>query len=184
MNRHMLFDAVVFVGLVGLAVATRLIMIEPNFHAVTAATLFAGFYFRSRLVAALVPLVAMTASDWVIGGYAREVMITVYLCMLLPIAWRGVLRTRLSAPRLALTAVASTLIFYAVTNAAVWYAVPWYGPGFSGLVACYAAAVPFLYNALAGDLVFTAGLFGVYALASRFVPQFAMAKSWLVPSNA
>ncbi|MEX2114306.1 MAG: DUF6580 family putative transport protein, partial [Pirellulales bacterium] len=61
MNRHTLFDAAVFAGLVGLAVATRLVMFEPNFHAVTAATLFGGFYFRSRLVAALVPLVAMTA---------------------------------------------------------------------------------------------------------------------------
>lgn len=184
MNRHMLFDAAVFVGLVGLAVVTRLIMIEPNFHAVTAATLFAGFYFRSRLVAALVPLAAMTASDWVIGGYAREVMITVYLCMLLPIAWRSLLRNRLSVPRLAMTAVASTLIFYVVTNAAVWFAVPWYGPGWSGLVACYAAAVPFLVNALAGDLVFTAGLFGAYALAKRLAPHVATAKPWLVPDNA
>ncbi len=110
-------------------------------------------------------------------------MLTVYLCMLLPIAWRGLLRNRLSAPRLAITAVASTLIFYIVTNAAVWVAVPWYGPGWNGLATCYAAAVPFLYNALAGDLVFTAGLFGAYALATRFAPQGVTAKTWLAPQQ-
>jgi hypothetical protein len=174
-KRPLLVDAAVFVALVGLAVATRLVMFEPNFHAVTAATLFAGFYFRSRLVASLVPLIVMTASDRVIGGYAREVMITVYLCMMLPIAWRAFLRNRLTVPRLAFVTVASTLIFYVVTNAAVFYAVPWYGDGWDGLVACYTAAVPFLYNSLAGDLFFTGGIFGAYALATRLLPASAPA---------
>ena len=72
-------------------------MIEPNFHAVTAAALFAGFYFRSRAVAAAVPLVAMVASDGIIGGYAKEVMVVVYASMLLPLAWSGLLRRRLTA---------------------------------------------------------------------------------------
>ncbi len=184
MKRHLLFDVAVFVGLVGLAVATRLVMFQPNFHAVTAATLFAGFYFRSRLVAALVPLAAMTASDLVIGGYAREVMLTVYLCMLVPIAWRGLLRNRLSAPRLALVSVASSLFFYLVTNAAVWYAVPWYGPGLPGLAACYAAAIPFLYNALAGDLLFTAAIFSAYALALHFAPRSITATPTIAPASA
>ncbi len=167
MNRRMLLDAAVFFGLVGLAVSTRLLMIEPNFHAVTAAALFAGFYFRRRLVAAMVPLLAMTGSDWVIGGYSREVMITVYLAMLLPIAWRWLLRNRLTAPRVALAAVASSIAFYLMTNAAVWHSGIWYGPGWEGLSACYAAGLPFLVNALAGDLLFSAGLFGAYALVVR-----------------
>jgi hypothetical protein len=160
----------VFVGLLAIAIVSRLVMFEPNFHAVTAATMFAGFYFRSRLVAGLVPLIAMTVSDWFIGGYAREVMITVYVCMMLPIAWRSMLHKRLSPARLGLVTVVSTLIFYVVTNAAVFYAVPWYGEGWDGLVACYTAAVPFLYNSLAGDLFFTGGIFGAYALVARFAP--------------
>lgn len=168
MNRRMMLDAAVFCGLIGMAIATRLIMIEPNFHAVTAAALFAGFYFRRRLVAALVPLLAMTLSDWVIGGYTREVMITVYLSMLLPIAWRSLLRSRLTAPRIGLAAVASSVIFFLTSNAAVWHAGIWYGPGWEGLAACYIAAVPFFFNALTGDLLFSAGLFGAYALATRF----------------
>ena len=35
-----------------------------------------------------------------------------------------------------------------------------------GLVSCYVAALPFLRNTFAGDLMWTAGLFGLYALAS------------------
>ncbi|MEX2114305.1 MAG: DUF6580 family putative transport protein, partial [Pirellulales bacterium] len=123
-------------------------------------------------------------SDWVFGGYAREVMITVYLCMLLPIACRGLLRDRPSAPRLALVSVASSLIFYLVTNAAVWHAVPWYGPGWQGLVACYTAAIPFLYNALAGDLLFTGAIFGAYAMAVRFAPRSIGATPTLAPASA
>jgi hypothetical protein len=166
-NRRTLLDAAVFCSLVGVAFVSRLVMWQPNFHAVTAAALFAGFYFGSRSVAALVPLVAMTASDWIIGGYTREVMLTVYAMLALPIACRSLLRHRLSAGRVAGCALASTIAFYLATNAAVWYAGIWYSRGWDGLLACYAAGLPFLGNALAGDLAFSAALFGAYAVATR-----------------
>ncbi len=168
MNRRRIVDIAVFCGLIGLAVATRMIMLKPNFHAVTAVALFAGFYFRHRAVAVLVPLTAMSISDWFIGGYAREVMLTVYAAMALPVAWRTLLRNRLTAGRVGLTAVASCLIFFVATNAAVWYAGIWYSRGWDGLIACYTAALPFLVNSLAGDLLFSAGIFGAYALALRW----------------
>ena len=46
----------------------------------------------------------------------------------------------------------------------------YYPKTFAGLVACYAAAIPFFQNTLAGDLVFTALLFGGFALAERLLP--------------
>jgi hypothetical protein len=144
-------------------------MLKPNFHAVTAVALFAGFYFRNRTVAVLVPLTAMATSDWFIGGYAREVMFTVYAAMVLPIVWRSYLRHRLSPARVGFCAVASCVIFYVATNAAVWHSGIWYSRGWEGLVACYAAGLPFLANALAGDLLFSAGVFGAYVLATRYL---------------
>jgi hypothetical protein len=166
---------VVFLGLVLLAVLTRLEMWLPNFHAVTAATLFAGFYFRGRLAAACVPVVAMALSNWVLGGYAWEVMLAVYSAMLLPLAARGWLRSNLSAPRVVVCSVASTLAFYLLTNAAVWHVGVWYPRSFAGLIDCYVAAVPFLFNALVGDLAFSALLFGAYALATSGRSRFASA---------
>ena len=178
---RLLVDCAVFCSLVGLAVVTRLLMIQPNFHAVTAAALLAGFYFRGRAVAALVPLVAMTASDWFIGGYAKEVMITVYLAMVLPIAFRSLLRARLTPVRVAGSAVVASLAFFLVTNAAVWHAGIWYPRGWDGLVRCYTLGLPFLANALAGDLLFSAALFGAYALVTRFAvnlsPEYCTAQA-------
>jgi hypothetical protein len=167
MNQRLVNDTLMFVGLVALAVATRLVMLAPNFHAVTAAALFAGYYFRNRPLAVLVPLVVMTISNAIIGGYNREVMVTVYAALIVPIAFRGLLRSRLTAPRVAIGAVASSLVFFLTTNAAVWHSGALYSRGWDGLLKCYAMGVPFLYNALAGDVLFSAGLFGAYVLAVR-----------------
>jgi hypothetical protein len=40
----------------------------------------------------------------------------------------------------------------------------------SGLVACYVAGLPYFWNTLLGDLVFTGVLFGGFALLERAVP--------------
>ena len=91
--------AAVFCGLVGLALAVRLMSETPNFNAVTAAALFAGFFFRSRTTAICVPLLAMAVSDLFLGGYEKHVMIAVYGSLLIPIAWRSMLRAELSVAR-------------------------------------------------------------------------------------
>jgi uncharacterized protein DUF6580 len=161
-------NSAVFLGLVVLAFASRLAFDQPNFHAVTATAMFAGFYFRNRSVAVCVPLVAMTASDWVIGGYTKEVMVAVYASFLLPIGFRALLRRRLSVAHVGACAVTSSLLFYLVTNAAVWHASNWYPHTQEGLLRCYAAALPFFSNALAGDAIFSGLLFGVYAFAAHY----------------
>jgi hypothetical protein len=40
----------------------------------------------------------------------------------------------------------------------------------AGLAACFAAALPFFQNSLAGDLFYSALLFGGFALLERKVP--------------
>ena len=101
MKRDTMIRVAVFFALVGLAVVVRLITGTPNFGAVAAAALFAGFYFRHRTTAIAVPLTIMTISDQFLGGYSRGVMIAVYGSMLIPIAWRSVLRSGLSPLRVA-----------------------------------------------------------------------------------
>ncbi len=166
MKRDKMIGAAVFCALVGLAVAVRLVSTTPNFGAVTAAALFAGFYFRHRTVALCVPLAALVISDQFLGGYERGVMAAVYLSQSLPIAWRSLLRRDLSPLTVGSGAACSSLTFFTLSNAAVWYA--WYPHTTEGASRCFAAAVPFLANSLAGDLLFTAGFFGLYALAVQF----------------
>ncbi len=159
-------QTVVFVVLVSLAVAVRLVTTTPNFGAVAACALFAGFYFSSRVVALAVPLVALSISDQFLGGYTPVVMLAVYGAAAAPFAWRYWLRRRLSPARVGLSSVASSLLFYAVTNFAVWCA--WYPHTWEGCTRCYAVALPFFANTLASDAIFSAALFGVYALAAHW----------------
>ncbi|MEI7923027.1 MAG: DUF6580 family putative transport protein [Planctomycetota bacterium] len=66
--------------------------------------------------------------------------------------------------RIAACAAASSALFFVVTNFAVWSAGGWYADNFAGLMACYAAALPFARNMLAGDLVWSAAMFAGLAL--------------------
>ena len=69
-DRPWAYEAVAFVLLVGSGAAMRLACHElPNFAPVAAMALFAGYFFRSALVAACVPLTVMAISDWFLGGY-------------------------------------------------------------------------------------------------------------------
>ena len=57
-----------------------------------------------------------------------------------------------------------------VTNFGMWLFSGIYPLTWAGLTTCYVAAIPFFQNTLAGDLFFTALLFGGFALAERAVP--------------
>jgi hypothetical protein len=63
-------------------------------------------------------------------------------------------------------AIGSSVSFFAVSNFAVWACWNIYPKTFSGLMTCYAAGLPFFRRGLAGDLVFTALMFGVPAAAA------------------
>ena len=166
MNRDRRIQAAVFVALVSVAVAVRLATTTPNFGAVAACALFAGFYFRHRLAALAVPLVALSISDQFLGGYSTGVMLTVYAAAAAPILWRSWLRNRLSPVRVGLSTVASSLLFYVATNFAVWCA--WYSHDWAGFSRCFAVALPFFANTLRSDALFAAAFFGVYALATAW----------------
>lgn len=162
MKRDQAIRGAVFVALVAVAVAVRLVSETPNFNAVMAAGLFAGFYFRSRLTAVCVPVLAMITSDLLIGGYAVPMMVAVYLSLGIPIAWRGLLRRQLSPLSVGTGAVSAALAHYVLSNLAVWYF--WYPHTSEGFTRCFTVALPFLANALAGNVLFAAGFFGLYAM--------------------
>jgi hypothetical protein len=67
-------------------------------------------------------------------------------------------------------AVASSVLFFVLTNFGMWLFSGFYPLSGGGLAACFVAAIPFFQNTLAGDLLFTALLFGGFALFERMVP--------------
>jgi len=61
--------------------------------------------------------------------------------------------------------LSSSLIFFLVTNFAVWAFSPLYAANAAGLIKCYVAGLPFLRNMAEGDLFWGLVLFGGYWLA-------------------
>jgi hypothetical protein len=155
------------VVLILLAVASRLLPHPPNFAPVAAIGLFAGSMLDRR-AAWLVPFAALLVSDLFLGFYQPVGMFWNYLgfaaCLLLG---SGMIGSRRTVTRLAGATLASSLAFFALSNFGMW-AGGYYPRTLAGLAECYVAALPFFRNTLASDVVYTAALFGGYALLARF----------------
>jgi hypothetical protein len=160
---------ILFVLLVALDAVERLTVHPPNFTPLAATALFASFLFDSVLLAALVPIAALAASDFFLGAYDWRVMSVVYLSLAFPVLLRGYLRSRLSPIRVGSSALLSSVVFFLTTNFAVWAFAGMYTGDAKGLLQCYVAAVPFFKNTIAGDLVWSGVFFGSYALVKRLV---------------
>jgi hypothetical protein len=152
-------------GLIGLDVAARLLPHAPNFTPIAASAVFAGMMFRTKSLALAVPVTAMLISDFVLGAYDWRVMSVVYIALALPAIlamWGRKFRLPIVLPSVVLS---SSLLFFVTTNFAVWAFSGMYPNDLSGLIRCYIAGLPFLQNTVAGDLFWSAALFGTWWLA-------------------
>ncbi len=178
MQLNWIQEGVAYVALVGSGVGLRLACHDlPNFAPVAAIALFAGYFFRSALLALSVPLLVMAISDVFVGGYDWMMMGLVYSMLAMPVLFRGWLRqafslhdarlskTLASLAGLFASGLLSSLLFFFVTNFGVWVRYGTYERSWAGLYHCYMMALPFFRYTLAGDLFFTVVLFGSFALA-------------------
>jgi hypothetical protein len=154
------------------AALTRLVPHPPNVTPIAAMALFGGAYFHNRKIAFGLPIAAMFLSDlalaFVVYGMASmKSQPVVYLCMLLTVGIGRLIQTRRSAVKIALGILASSLMFYLITNFAVWAFGSLYQKTWTGLIACYTAAIPFFRNSLIGDVFFSVALFGGFPILER-----------------
>jgi hypothetical protein len=175
MNPRVLMPLLVGSGLVIVAAVGRVAPHPPNFVPIAAAALFAGFFFKNRVIALAIPLASLAMSDLAIGGYDWRIMCVVYAALAWPVALRTLVR-RFSVRRIVGCSLASSAVFYLVSNVAVWAFSPMYPVTFAGLTACYVAALPFLAFTVAGDLFWCGVFFGGYALCKS---QLGLRVRWL-----
>jgi hypothetical protein len=146
-----------------------IIDLPPNFAPIGAMALFSGAVFTSRRVAFLLPLIAMIASDFFIGWYDVRILIAVYGSFLLSVVLGLYVQKRLSIARIFGSAIASSVMFFLITNFAVWLFSGMYPVTFSGLGNAYLMGLPFLKWTIAGDIFYTGILFGLYYFILAFV---------------
>ena len=150
------------------AAALRLVPHPPNFTPIGAMALFGGAYFGRRALAFVAPLAALLLSDAILGFHSGMPYVYGSVALIVVIGWA--VAKRLTTLTIAGAAVASSILFFAVTNLGTWLSSGMYPLNLSGLVACYVAAIPFFQNTLAGDLFFTALLFGGFAILEQRLP--------------
>ncbi len=158
----------VLLSMIVAAAALRLLPHPPNVSPIAALALFGGAGFSDRRLAFLVPLTALFASDLVLGFYSHMEFVYASFAVIVCIGlW---LRTRQSVLTVGGAALSSSVLFFVVTNFGTWATEAMYPHTLAGLLACYTAAIPFFQNTVAGDLFFTAVLFGGFALLERSFP--------------
>jgi hypothetical protein len=159
--------------LVFLAAISRVMPHLPNVAPIGGLALFAGTTAldgktkTARIAAFALPIIALLISDAVIGFYAWQVMVAVYLGFLLTAGLGLLVRKNYNWMTVTGASIAGALLFFLLTNAAVWAFTPMYTKDLAGLVESYIAALPFLRNSLIGDLAYTGLLFGSYEAAKQ-----------------
>lgn len=157
-------DLTIGAVLVAVVVTGRLVPHSPSFTPITAAALFAGFYFRRSAPAMIIPIVSMLVSDLYLGFYNGWLMLVVYGGLAAPALLGPWLKKRMSATTLVGAAVIGSLLSCLTSNLAVWAFTPMYSHDLSGLLSCFSAAVPFFRNKVSGDVFWTISLFVAYGL--------------------
>ena len=158
----------VLASMVAGAALLRLLPHPWNFTPVAAMALFGGARFQTRLAAFTVPLAAMALSDLVLGLHVT--LPAVYLSFALTVMIGRRLRDGAGWMKVGGGAILSSVLFFVVTNFAHWALTGIYPKTAAGLSACFIVAVPYFRNMLAGDLFYTALLFGGFHLAQRAFP--------------
>jgi len=157
--------------LVAIGVGLRLLPHPPNFTPLLPLALFGGAYF-SRRMAFIIPAAAMTISDAFIGHYEFVLMAFVYGSFLLCVFLGFWLKKHKKWRNILASSVLAAVLFYLVTNFAVWAFTPWYAKTLSGLFQSYIMALPFFKNTLMGSLFYTTLFFGAYEMANVAIRRF------------
>jgi hypothetical protein len=144
--------------------------LPDNFAPMGAMALFAGAYIADRKFAFLVPMIVMAATDVFFGFHST--MPFVYGSYLITVLLGILISSRITPFGVLGMSLLSSILFFAITNAGVWLM---YNPGsgYAGLMATYAAGVPFFRPTLISDLLFNTVLFGGFYLASLRFPKIA-----------
>lgn len=178
-NKHNTWIAII---LIIAAAALRLALYPHNFSPVIAMALFSGAVVSEKKLAFVLPLFSMFLADVgfevfniATGFYGWGQLITYGLLAVITIFGFGM--KKISLPRVAGFSIASSIIFFLLSNSSVWlFDTATYARSFSGWRDCIIAGVPFLKNGMVADLFYSAVLFGSYVMMTKRSPELSLAK--------
>ncbi|OMP78727.1 MULTISPECIES: SoxR reducing system RseC family protein [unclassified Chitinophaga] len=156
-----------------------------NFNAIGAAALFGGMMIRNKRLAYLLPVLTLFLSDLFLqfftnvqtfyGAYIGQLFF-VYGAFLF-ITWIATRIKKADALTILIASIGSGVVFFMITNLGTFLTTNLYPHTLSGLIACYAAGIPFYkegdlfssfaLNGILGNVFFSAVLFGALSLIKQ-----------------
>ena len=175
-DRHFTAFLWVVLGILG-----RLIPHPPNMTPMTSIALFGGSQL-SRARAFAVTMLTMIVSDILLAWFEGHAIfgwwsLFTYSGFAVVVVGGIWLRTIPTAARTLALLTGSSLFFWLWTNLGIWLVGEGspYAHTMMGLVDCYLAAIPFLGNALVGDLAWGLVLFVSFHYVRRAAPRLGLA---------
>lgn len=160
-NKNLLF----VVGIIFVACLLRLVPHLPNFTPIGAIALFGGMYLDKKY-AFVLPLVALFLSDLVLGFHAT--MPFVYGSFILSGLLGMWVKRKRTGMRTVVAILASSVLFFVITNFGVWLVSGIYERSPRGLIEAFVMALPFFRNTIFGDLVYTTSFIIMYEILRVF----------------
>lgn len=183
----------IIASLIFVAALSRLLPHPPNFTPISGMALFGAAHFGRKYMAFLIPLLALWVSSMLLDNivYAQyydsfQWFSQPYVFLaIIAIAILGMnMLKKISFGRIIGASLSATVVFFLISNFGVWMSGTTYPMTMSGLIACFAAGVPFLSNSgaehylflnnLIGDLFYTGVLFGSFELIKKGLPQISL----------
>ncbi len=178
--KNLKLDIVIFFSLLALIIATRILFhIGPNVEFVTISSLIGGYFFSSKKLSFLLPLMAMAMTEAILGNTSIFIftwsafLFTPMMGMFLKSEF---IKNKLENMPLSIRpailglggAALSVVIFYLWTNFGVVVTTNMYPDTIQGLINSYINALPFLKNQLAGNILTAPLLFTLVSWAYGF----------------
>lgn len=155
----LLFALLLIIGAVG-----RFIPHPANFAPIGALGIFAGLYAHNWKQGIALPLMARFITDALIGFFSPGVMVAVYASTIGGVILGRWTRSKKTVWTVGGATIAGAVLFFIVTNAAVWLFDGIYPMNMHGLIESYTMALPFFRNSLLGDVFYVTVLVGSYEI--------------------
>lgn len=143
----------------------RLLPHISNVTPIGAMALVGGMYFNKRILAFIIPIVTLYASDLILNNtlfatpgssfvWFSAYMVYVYGAFLLTVLIGILLNKKTSTTKIIGGTLMASFLFFFITNIGDWAAYNMYPKTMAGLGSALLAGVPFFRNTLLGNLIF------------------------------
>ena len=160
MNKDILNSFIFFCLII---ILSRLVPHSPNFTPIIAGAIFMPFMVQ-RSIGIVMPLLIMLVSDFFIGLHGLILWTYSSLALITFLSYHYIKRNFISVLKLAFT---SPIIFFLITNFAVWLTSTSYSPDLAGLIQSYIMGLPFLANSLISTILFSSCFYAIYYSLTR-----------------